>query len=71
MIQMELQVHAMASLTSSAFEIPMFDWDKGNRYSEWLRLRIKLDSIFDTPVYASLKAKDQLVLIVHWMGPEM
>ena len=78
MIQMELQLHAMAlqtpympSLLSSAIKIPSSDWDKGNRYSEWLRFRIELDSIFDTPTYTSLTAKDQIALMLHWMGPEM
>ena len=59
------------SLPSSAIKIPSFDWDKGNRNSEWLSLRIELDSILDTPTHVSLTAKDQIALIVHWMGPEM
>ena len=59
------------SLPSSANRTPSLDWDRGNRYSEWLRFRIKLDSIFDTPTYSSLTAKDQIALLVHWMGPEM
>ena len=61
----------MFSLPSSAIKIPSFDWDKGNRYSEWLRFRIELDSIFDTPTYASLTTKDHIALIVHGMGPKM
>ena len=56
------------TLPSSAIKIPSFDWDKGKRYPEWQRFRIELDSIFDTPTYASLTAKNQIVLILHWMG---
>ena len=48
----------LPSLPSSAIQIPSFDWDKCNRYSKWLRFTIELDSIFDTPAYASLRAKD-------------
>ena len=29
------------SLPSSGIKIPSFDWDKGNRYSKWLRFRIR------------------------------
>ena len=43
-------------LPSSAIKTPSFDWDNGNRYSKWLRFRIELDSVFDTPTYASLTA---------------
>ena len=60
-----------SSLPSSAIKIPSFDWDKGNMYSDSLRFRIDLDSILHTPTYASLTAKDQIALIVHWMDPEM
>ena len=45
--------------------------DKGNRDSKWLRFRIELEFIFNTPIYTSFTAKDQIALIVHWMGPEM
>ena len=51
-------IHYVPSLPSSAIQIPAFDWNKDNRYSEWLRFRIELDPVFDTPTYASLKAKD-------------
>ena len=61
----------MSSLPLSAIKITSFDRDKGNRYSEWLRLRIEFDSIFDTPTYAHLTAKDQIALIVYGMGPDM
>ena len=61
----------MPCLLSSTIKIPSLDWDKGNRYSKWLRFRIELDSIFDTPTSACLTAKNQIALIVHWMGPEM
>ena len=62
------QTPYVSSLPSSAIKIPSFDWDKGNRYSEWLRFRIELDSIFDTPTCASLTCNDQTALIVHWMA---
>ena len=58
------------SLSSSAIRIPTFDWDMGNRYSEWLKFIKELYSIFYTPTYTSLTAKDHISLIVHWMGPE-
>ena len=58
-------------LPLSAIRIPSFGWDRGNRYSKWLRFRIELDSIFDTLTYASLTAKDWIALIMHLMGTEM
>ena len=61
----------MPSLPSSANMTHSFAWDKGNRYSQWLRFRIELDSLFDTPTYVSFTAKDQSALIVHWIGPEI
>ena len=61
----------MPNLLSSAITIPSFDWDKSNRYSKWLSLRIELNSIFDTPTYTGLTAKDQITLTVHCIGPEM
>ena len=48
----------MPILPSSAIKIPSFHWDKGNRYFEYMRFQIELYSIFDTPTYASLTAKD-------------
>ena len=60
----------MPSFPSSTIKIHSFDWDK-LRYSEWLRFRTEFDSIFDTPTYSSLTAKDQIVLIVHWLDREM
>ena len=43
----------MPSFPSSLIKTPSFGRDKGNRYSKYLRFRIELDSIFDTPTYTS------------------
>ena len=44
----------MPSLPSSVIRISSFDWENGNKYSEWLSFRIELDSVFGTPTYTSL-----------------
>ena len=74
---MELQVHAMALHHIMCPGCPHLllrflpSIGTGVTVTEWLGFRMELDSIFNTPTYASLTAKDQIASIVHWMGPEM
>ena len=51
-------IHYMLCLPTSAIKIPSFDWDKGSRYSEWLRFAKELDFTFDISTYASITPKD-------------